>query len=80
MLTIENYSKWLLKIHTSFGSMAFMEKEKGRQVSQEWLNGLRKIEDEIDKVRKEGGSHLFPPGDGTRLSDELKQSKNENDN
>lgn len=72
LFTIEEYVKWLRKIYAQYGSMAFMNKEKGLQVPQQWLDGLRKIEEQIDKVKKEGGSHLLPQGDGTKLSDELK--------
>lgn len=72
LFTVESYAKWLREIYAQFGSMAFIEKEKGNKVPQEWLDGLRKIEEEIDKVKKESGSSLFPQSDGIRKSDELR--------
>jgi hypothetical protein len=72
LFTIEAYAKWLLKIYVKHGSMAFMRKEEGSQVPQQWLDGLRMIEAEIDKIRKEGGDHLFPKGDGSKMSEDLK--------
>jgi|GEM_PF-4748848 len=72
LFNIEAYARWLLKTYVKHGSMAFMRKEEGSQVPQQWLDGLRMIEAEIDKIRKEGGDHLFPKGDGSKMSEDLK--------
>lgn len=69
--SVQDYAKWLRGIQTQFGSMAFIEKNKGSAVPISWVEGLRKIEDEIERVKLESGPNLFPPDDGKRMSEEF---------
>lgn len=70
LFTIEEYAKWLRKQYAYYGSMAYERKEKGLSLPQQWINGLRLIENEIEKIKKEGGSHLFS-ADDKKMSEDL---------
>ncbi|OGZ98815.1 MAG: hypothetical protein A3C07_00580 [Candidatus Sungbacteria bacterium RIFCSPHIGHO2_02_FULL_47_11] len=70
LFTLDEYAKWLRKQYAYYGSMAYVQKEKGLSIPQQWIDGLRMIEDEIEKVKKQGASHFFSPND-KKMSDEL---------
>ncbi len=50
MGTPEEYAKWLIKQEVKHLVMAQMEKEKGRPLPQLWIDGLRLIANEKEKV------------------------------
>jgi hypothetical protein len=69
---LESYAKWLRQILVEFGAMAIMQKDRGAKVPELWLEGIRKIEDEIDRVRNEGGESFLPGEGEPKMSDQLK--------
>jgi len=70
--SIQEYAKWLRGILTQFGSMAFIKKNQGLQVPEKWLDGIRKIEAEIERVKIESGPNLFPVDNGSKMSETLR--------
>jgi len=59
----EEYARWLRKQYAYFGSMAYTRKYKGLSIPSSWIDGLRLIEVEIEKIKKQGTSHLFSAED-----------------
>ena len=70
LLTLEEYAKWLRKQYASHIAIVYIQKEKGFPIPQQWVDGLRIIESEIEKVKKQGASHLFSSND-KKMSDEF---------
>lgn len=70
-MNTEEYAKWLRKQLAEYSSMAYSRKFEGRQVPLDWITGICLIENEIDKIKTQGTSHLFPP-DMKRVSDDFK--------
>ena len=48
----EKYLKWLRKKNTYYNAMITMQQEKGSTVPQFWIDGVKLIKDEIEKVKK----------------------------
>jgi hypothetical protein len=53
MPTQDEYAKWLLKQATYYMTMAHMEKESRGSVPQSWIDGLRLIDSEREKISHE---------------------------
>lgn len=58
-MNTEEYARWLRKQYAYCGSMAYTRKYKGFSIPPSWIDGLRLTEAEIEKIKKQGTSHLF---------------------
>jgi hypothetical protein len=70
-MNTEEYARWLNKQYAEYCAMAYIRKYKGLSVSSSWIDGLKLIEIEIEKINTQGTSHLFSPN-MEKASDDFK--------
>lgn len=74
-MSTEEYARWMRKQYAYYGSMAITQKMKGLPVPPSWIDGMRMLEDEMDRLKQIGalpGAPRGNPTEGKRISDELR--------